>query len=255
MIPSNYHTHTTFCDGKNSPEEMVQRAIQLGCPELGFSGHSYLSSGANYCMTLEGTEQYKAEIRRLQKKYAGQIKILLGLEMDYFSHVSTEDYDYVIGSVHAVLKDGCYLDVDHTRQIFMDDVKNYYGGDYYAYAEDYYALVADVYRRTGCQIVGHFDLITKFNEGDALFDTNHPRYQAAANKAMDALLDAPVILEVNTGAIARGYRTQPYPAKDLLGRWLKAGKKVHFSSDCHNAPQLLFGYEQYETYIKEAGKL
>ena len=26
----NLHTHTTFCDGKNTPEEMVQAAISLG---------------------------------------------------------------------------------------------------------------------------------------------------------------------------------------------------------------------------------
>ena len=190
MIPSNYHTHTHFCDGKNSPEEMVLQAISLGCPELGFSGHAPLPPGKGYGMTLENAESYRSEIRRLQEKYAGQIKILLGIEQDYYSETSTEDYDYAIGSVHAVEKDGVYLEVDHTRQIFMDDVKHYYGGDYYAYAEDYYALVADVYRKTGCQIIGHFDLITKFNEGDALFDTGHPRYKAAANNALDALLDA-----------------------------------------------------------------
>ena len=85
MIPSNYHTHTHFCDGKNSPEEMVLQAIRLGCPELGFSGHSYLPFGTDYCMTPEKTRQYQAEIRRLQEKYAGQIKILLGIEQDYFS--------------------------------------------------------------------------------------------------------------------------------------------------------------------------
>jgi len=255
MIPSNYHTHTHFCDGKNSPEEMVLQAIRLGCPELGFSGHSYLPFGTDYCMTPEKTRQYQAEIRRLQEKYAGQIKILLGIEQDYFSETSTEGYDYVIGSVHSVRKDGHDLEVDHSRQIFIENTQKHYGGDYYAYAEDYYALVGDVYRKTGCQIVGHFDLITKFNEGNMLFDTAHPRYQAAANKALDALMDAPVILEVNTGAISRGYRTAPYPAREFLSRWLKAGKKVHFSSDCHNKENLLFGYAQYESYVKKAGGL
>lgn len=250
MIPSNYHTHTNFCDGKNTPEEMVLEAISLGCPELGFSGHSYLSFGTGYCMSIENTEKYKREIRRLQEKYAGQIKILLGVEQDYFSETPTDDYDYVIGSVHSVYKDGHYLEVDHTKKIFMDDVQKYYGGDYYSYAEDYYALVADVYRKTKCQIIGHFDLITKFNEGNALFDTQNPRYQAAANKALEALLEAPVILEVNTGAMARGYRTQPYPSQDLLSRWLEAEKKVHFSSDCHDAKNLLYGYEEYKTHIQ-----
>lgn len=249
MIPSNYHTHTTFCDGKNSPEELVLRAIELGCPELGFSGHAYTDFDRGYCMSPEDAEGYKAEIRRLQEKYAGRIKILLGVEQDYFSQEPTGDYDYVIGSVHYVHKDGCYLSVDHTRERFMENAQKHYGGDYYAYAEDYYALVGDVYRKTGCQIIGHFDLFTKFNEGNMLFDTTHPRYQAAANKALSALLDAPVILEVNTGAMARGYRTAPYPAQNILSRWLQAGKKVQFSSDCHNAQHLLFGYEQYETYL------
>ena len=128
MIPSNYHTHTNFCDGKNTPEEMVLEAISLGCPELGFSGHSYLSFGTDYCMSIENTEEYKREIRRLQEKYAGQIKILLGVEQDYFSEAPTDDYDYVIGSVHSVYKDGHYLEVDHTKKIFMDDVQKYYGG-------------------------------------------------------------------------------------------------------------------------------
>ena len=66
---------------------------------------------------------------------------------------------------------------------------------------------------------------------------------------MDALVNAPVWLEVNTGGIARGYTEEPYPAVDLLARWLNAGKKVLFSSDCHNAEQLLFGYDLYEKHI------
>lgn len=250
MIPSNYHTHTTFCDGKHSPEEVVRQAIALGCPELGFSGHAYTDFATDYCMSPDDAQGYRAEIRRLQKKYAGQIKILLGVEQDYFSGTSTEDYEYVIGSVHYVLKNGCYLAVDHTRKVFVDNAQKYYGGDYYSFAEDYYALVADVYRKTGCQIIGHFDLFTKFNEGNELFNTDHPRYQAAAHKALDALMDAPVILEVNTGAISRGYRTQPYPAADILSRWLAAGKKVHFSSDCHDASHLLFGYDLYKAHVE-----
>ena len=43
MMFSNYHTHTTYCDGANTPEELVLEAIRLGCPELGFSGHSHLA--------------------------------------------------------------------------------------------------------------------------------------------------------------------------------------------------------------------
>lgn len=250
MIPSNYHTHTSFCDGKNTPEEMVLEAIRLGCPELGFSGHSYMEADTA-SMSLENTQAYIAEIRALQKKYAGQIKILLGIEQDYYSPQSTEGYEYVLGSVHFVKKDGVYLSVDHGKEIQMNNVEKFYGGDYYAFIEDYFQLVGDVYRKTKCQIIGHFDLVTKFNQNGDLFDINHPRYQAAAQRALDALLDAPAVLEVNTGAISRGYRDTPYPQKAFLDRWLEAGKEIIFSSDCHRKEHLLFGYDIYQRHIQK----
>ena len=31
---NNYHTHTRYCDGKDSPEELVLEAIALGCYAL-----------------------------------------------------------------------------------------------------------------------------------------------------------------------------------------------------------------------------
>ena len=90
---SNFHTHTCLCDGKDRPEDLVQEALRLGCPALGFSGHAYAPYDGDYCMSPAGTEEYKAEIRRLQEKYAGQIRIYLGIEQDFYSPASTEGYD------------------------------------------------------------------------------------------------------------------------------------------------------------------
>ena len=30
MIKADFHTHTTFCDGKSTPREMVEAACRLG---------------------------------------------------------------------------------------------------------------------------------------------------------------------------------------------------------------------------------
>lgn len=98
MIFANYHTHTTFCDGRDTPEQLVQEALRLGCPAIGFSGHSiapYDYAG----MTPEHEAQYRAEVRRLQAACAGQIRILCGVEQDYWSAASMDGYDYVIGGV------------------------------------------------------------------------------------------------------------------------------------------------------------
>ena len=41
MIKSNYHTHTLFCDGVNTPREMAEQALALGFEAL--LGYLYLS--------------------------------------------------------------------------------------------------------------------------------------------------------------------------------------------------------------------
>ena len=192
-------------------------------------------------MSIEGTKQYKKCISELAEKYRDRIRILLGVEQDYFSNAPTNGYDYVIGSVHYIKKDGAYLTVDESAETQKRDVANHYGGDFYTYIEDYYALIGDIYSKTKCNIVGHFDLVTKFNEDGSLFDTNHPRYIAASDKALQKLLATPAIFEINTGAIARGYRKTPYPEKRLLDVILQSGKRVVRNSDCHNKDYLLCG--------------
>lgn len=250
---SNYHTHTTFCDGTNTPEEMVLAAIEAGCPSLGFSGHSYTAFDLGYCMTPENLPEYRAEVLRLKEKYRDKIHILLGLELDYFSEKPKEDFDYIIGSVHYVKKDGVYLSVDHSRENQIHCVEEHYDGDFYAFAEDYYALVADVKRKTGCDIVGHFDLVTKFNEKQPLFDENHPRYRAAAEGALNTLLDQNARLEINTGAISRGYRTTPYPAPFLLEEMGRRGAKAVLSADCHSVGGICCAFDEAAELAERCG--
>lgn len=243
MDRSNFHTHTVYCDGEDTPEELVTYAIEQGCHSIGFSGHSYtdIPDDEPFCMTLEQTADYKDEIRRLKIKYKDFIHIYLGVEQDYFSSEKTDDYDYVIGSVHYVMKDGHYISVDESEKSQINAVNKYYGGDFYAFAEDYYALVGDLCNKTHCGIIGHFDLITKFNEGNRLFDTTHPRYKKAADDALFRILSEKVVFEINYGAIARGYRTEPYPEKRIRDIIDEVGATVIHSSDCHKKEQLLFG--------------
>ena len=245
----NYHTHTTYCDGENTAEEMVQKAIELGLSELGFSGHSYTEFDEEWCMSPEDIKDYKKEITALKEKYKDNIKILLGIECDYFSDVAVEDYDYVIGSVHYLNKNGEYFSVDSKKEEFIEAVDRHYGGDFYAFAEDYYEMVADVYNKTKCNIIGHFDLLTKYNKGNELFDTLHPRYVAAWKRAADAVIKTPAVVEINTGAIARGYTNAPYPAKDIIDYFKAHGKKLIFSSDCHNKEFLLCHYEEVKKHL------
>ena len=92
-------------------------------------------------------------------------------------------------------------------------------------------------------------MITKFNDDGDLFDINHPRYIAAWQKAANALINTPAVFEVNTGAIARGYKKEPYPEKSIIEYLKKNNVKLIFSSDCHNKDYLLCGYESVKQII------
>ena len=84
MIKTNFHTHTTFCDGKNTAEEMVEAAIKKGFTHLGFSAHSYTAYDESCGLPLSKMEEYKKEIYRLKKKYKDKIKIYCGIEYEFY---------------------------------------------------------------------------------------------------------------------------------------------------------------------------
>ena len=252
-MTSNFHTHSTFCDGKNSPEEMVQEAISRGLTAIGFSGHSNTPFDPGYCMDESREAAYRTEILRLKEVYEDRIAIYLGIEQDYYSAPADPVYEYRIGSVHYVKKNGQYVSIDDTPQLLQQGVETLYGGDYYALCEDYFRLEADVINKTGCQIVGHFDLITKFNEKYHFFDEEDPRYREPAKAALQSLLRQNALLEINTGAMSRGWKKEPYPGKFLLQQLGKQGAKVILSSVAHRREDLLYALPQAEALAEQYG--
>ena len=64
MTKANYHTHTTWCDGKDTPEAVVAAAIDKGFSAIGFSSHSMLpEDDTPWLLTPEKAPRYAAEIR------------------------------------------------------------------------------------------------------------------------------------------------------------------------------------------------
>lgn len=256
MIPrSNLHTHTTFCDGKNTPEEMVLAAIAEGMVSLGFSGHAELPfpDCDTWCMVGERLSGYRSEVLRLKKAYTDQIEIALGIEQDYFSPALTQSYDYVIGSVHYVMRNGVPIAVDISTNEFSSDLKEHYGGNGLTLAKDFFSLAADVVKKTSCDIVGHFDLLTKFNAELRYLDEDSKEYQSLALEALDAILEEDVLIELNTGAISRGRRTIPYPPPFICKRIAEKQGRVIFNADAHFAKNVLYGFDHAIEYARACG--
>ena len=252
MKRSSYHVHTSFCDGKNAAEEMILAAIDAGCPEIGFSGHSNLP-GESWTMSEQGVKEYFDTLTDLREKYKDKIRVYIGVEQDFYSPEPTLPFDYIIGSVHSVKVGEKYYYVDESIEATERAINEAFGGDPYAYCEAYYANVKDIYEKTQCDIIGHFDLVTKFIEISPIFSESHPRYVSARNEALAALIETPAIFEINTGAISRGYRTTPYPASDVVDKIATAGNPFVINSDSHSAETVNFMLDDVEKALDEKG--
>ncbi len=247
---TNYHTHTNFCDGKDSAEDIVKIAIEKGFDAIGFSSHGYTSFDLSYCM--KNTAEYIAEINRLKQKYKGKIQIYLGIEEDAFELVKREDYDYVLGSSHYVKTNDGIMPIDLGHEHFKSLLKTF-DGNRIALAKAYFETFTDYILTRKPDVIGHFDLITKYDEKDGFAFLNNPEYVSLAEKHILQALKSDCIFELNTGAIARGYRTSPYPAINLLHLICKNGGKIMINTDCHNKENLDCFVEQSKLLLKDVG--
>jgi len=259
-IRSNLHTHTVYCDGVSTPREMAEAALASGFVSLGFSGHAYTSFDKSCCMTPTGTLAYRREVLSLREEYAGRLDLFLGLENDGAEPQDTAGYDYCIGSVHYLFVEGEQYTVDQSPEEMRRCIDLGYGGDALAMARAYYAKLAGYASGDDVDIVGHFDVIEKFNGNGRFFDTGSPAYQKTALAALEAIAQRGKVFEVNTGAMARGFRKTPYPAPFLLRRMLEMRTPILLSSDAHDAALLTAGFAEvsamlYETGFRETAQL
>ncbi len=248
---SNFHTHTVFCDGDNTPEEVVKSAIDKGLSAIGFSGHGYTDFDLRYCMTE--TDKYIAEVKRLKEKYKDKIEVYLGIEEDAFYPLNNRDqFDYIIGSSHYFKVGDEYHPIDSSHEYFKKCLKlfNY---DIPRMAESYYSAFCEYITERKPDIVGHFDLLTKYDEvGEPLF-LNNEDYNKIAEKYLKQAIKSGCIFEVNTGAISRGMRTSFYPANNLLQILKENNAKLILSSDSHNKDTLDFGFSDALEKLRQIG--
>ena len=257
---TDFHTHTTYCDGKNSPQEMLEAAIKLKMDAIGFAVHSHLDSESDWTIASEDMPFYVGELSNMQGDYEPKINVLIGIEQDYWSRpedCDIEGIEYKIGSVHSLIEeDIAGSSVDNKPEITLACCEKYFDGDIYKMVERYFELVGDIYERTHCNIVGHFDLITKFNnlpnnECNLFIDVDDERYINAEQKALEKLSKAPVIFEINTGGMSRGYTTAPYPSERVLQYLSEHKIPVIFSSDAHSTDTLIFARDEVLALVEK----
>lgn len=87
-IIADTHTHTVHSHGTGTVEDNVKAAIVLGLKRITISDHGPL----HMCYNIKDVEAYLRDIERMREKYAGDIEVLAGVEMNLLSSEGDVDF-------------------------------------------------------------------------------------------------------------------------------------------------------------------
>jgi len=245
----NFHTHSDYSDGHATVRQMIEAAINCGFTAIGFSDHSYAPEQIDYCMPKDKVKANFEEIRALAEEYRGKIAVYAGVELDGDSELPTIDYDYILASVHEMHHRGKSYPVDYSGEVQLELANDLFGGSMVNYSEAYYESLVRHVKNCKPDIIGHFDLVTKYS----LVPEDDKRYMDIARTAARECLKYCDTFELNTGAIARGLRREPYPAGFILREIKSLGGRIIIASDCHYTERLTCWFDEGEAYLEAHG--
>ena len=261
MIKTNFHVHSTFCDGKNTPERVAQVALEKGIGILGFSSHSMYPFSSGWHIPVKEHTAYTAEIARVKKLFEGKLKIWCGFEADYIAGVCAPDFanyedfspDYLIGSVHFVPGDKGFIEADGSGEEVLHGIQKHFAGNAKRAVQEYFSLQREMLDSCRFTILAHPDVIRKPNAQGLLFDEDSAWYKSEIEALAHEIAKSGVCVEINTGGILRGAMDTPYPAPRFLSLLHDLNVPVTINTDAHTLEGLDFWYEEAVLYAKKAG--
>ncbi|EOH95812.1 HisJ family histidinol phosphate phosphatase [Enterococcus moraviensis ATCC BAA-383] len=270
------HTHTEFCPhGKvEDTELLIQKAIRLGFKEYSITEHAPLPTGieklaagdpkvwTTASMALNDVDNYFKRMNDLRKKYASDILIHIGFELDYFSAFEgwTRDFlaeygpqtDDGILSVHFLEgKDGL-RGIDYSFEEYKTGIVDYLDSFEKAQKLYYQKVLASLEADLGPfkpTRLGHISLCQKF---ERFFE--EPTDYSLTNKALVHNLLTRVqqekySLDLNTaGFYKQGYQ-QTYPQVWITELAIKSAIPFVYGSDTHSLDNVGQGYEKIQHWL------
>lgn len=236
-ILSNYHNHTYLCKhAEGKPDDYAKLAIKLGYHTIAITDHGplideILKNFHTRRMTMQ--QYYDDYLPQLEEAVIGnpQIKVLKGLEIEYFKEMEDvyrkylQDLDFLILGEHYFHHLGRYYNVYEP----MDEDA----------LEDYTNDVIEGIESGFFKIVAHPDI----------FYWNYERWdekcEACATRIIKAAIANKVILEINANGIrnslnknklrqlADGYIDYAYPTIHFWRIAKKLNAPVIINDDCH----------------------
>lgn len=209
MNLTNFHSHCSFCDGKAPLEDFIRSAIDKGFSSYGISSHAPVPFVARWALSADRVGEYLQEIQRLKEKYAEEIELYAGMEIDYLNDLQNPSIryfqdlplDYRIGSVHLIYTSaGEIVDTDTKPERFQKLLEEHFQGDLRRMVTLYFDASMRMVEMGGFDFVGHADKIS-YNAG--LCDptiTDQVWFQKRLRDYFALIAEKGLMMEINTKA-------------------------------------------------------
>ena len=242
----NFHSHTQFCDGRATIEEMARAAVACGMEYYGFTPHSPIPIGSPCNMSFHSVGDFLAEVERIQNiRELSSCRFYKGMEIDYLGtefgpsdeYFNNLGLDYRIGSVHFIpSQNGEFIDIDGNFENFCRRMKLYFRNDIEYVVATFYAQSTAMIEAGGFDILGHFDKIGQNASYFAPGIEDSQLYSTLVNRLIDTIIERNLTIELNTKA--REQHGRFFPGERYLVRLVDAGITILVNSDAHRPDRI-----------------
>ncbi len=265
MVWFSYHGGHSgeFCGhAQGQLANVVQAAAERGFTTYGLSEHAPRFSvehlypeerGLTPADLVDKFERYVHRAMELRDEYQDRLELLVGFEtealpVDLWADKMRElrrsaAFDYIVGSVHSIGDTWIDLNPETSERAALAS------GGWEALRCAYFDRLAELVETLEPEIVGHVDLIRRFDGHDFQFSGTAMQH---AERVLEAARAHGAALEVNAAPVRRGFGPV-YPGPQVLARAQQMGVAVTLGDDSHGPDGVGIGLDACMLAIASAG--
>ncbi|AOV07107.1 histidinol-phosphatase HisJ family protein [Sporosarcina ureilytica] len=242
----DFHMHSDFsADCNVSMEEMVVGSINKGLSEICFTEHIDYEYPDDSIVFEFDLNKYDDELKRLQQKYEGKIRIQKGIEIGVQPHIlhkyeklmDEETFDFVICSMHTTAKKSL-----HYKEIFEGRTVEE------AYQLYYDELLACIKNFKRFNVLGHVDLVKRYSD-----EPSSNLFHEELATIFKEIIPEGKGIELNTSGVRYGL-SHAMPSDDVLKLYKECGGEIiTLGSDAHRVSELAFHFRESLELLQSIG--